>query len=207
MPLSTILKPAATFLIHQASELALKGAIGGINLLRRINANRDASSPSQPLTHKDVEHIQDQIRSATTGNTCIRCGARGGVQSKYLPKPAHAGHKQGKAMAKAIMDTQIWRRGGALLPITWRCAHCDEYVCFNCTLVIPDSKPIQFYEDTYCSVQCRDDHNPCPACKQPRICRLNAIAGVEDERLDEIWFCANPECPQVGKTPAELANT
>lgn len=198
MAIPSILQPVVNYLVQQGSIILLRGAEKAIGYLNGTD------NSSNPLTQKDQDHISKQIHAATTGNKCWICGARGAVISKYLPKPAYAGPAQGKQMAKAIVD-----RGNspvASLPITWICCHCKNFVCFNCTLTIPESSPIQFYEDTYCSTNCRDAHNTCPSCKEPRICRLDKVGSFEDERAEELWFCANPMCIDVGKTPMELIN-
>lgn len=40
-------------------------------------------------------------------------------------------------------------------PVTWRCVQCHNLLCRTCTLTIPDSNPVEYYEDTYCSDTCR----------------------------------------------------
>jgi hypothetical protein len=40
-------------------------------------------------------------------------------------------------------------------PVTWRCIQCGNLICRTCTLTIPDSSPVEYYEDTYCSDTCR----------------------------------------------------
>lgn len=187
-----MLKPILSYIVQQVTTLALKGAMKGIETLQRLDVKAE---PSQPLTHKDVNHIQEQIRSATTGNKCSICGTRGAVISKYLPKPVYSSKIQGHQMARAIVE-----RGDspiASMPITWKCCQCHNFVCFNCTLVIPYSEPPQFYGDTYCSEACKDTHRPCPDCKKPLVCR---VMQTPDELADEVWFCANIECQTATNT-------
>lgn len=131
-------------------------------------------------------------------NDCCICKASGGVMSKYLPKPAFASHKQGKEMARAIMLNQNFER--PLMPITWCCRVCHRPVCFNCTLVVPHSDPVQFYEDTYCSETCRkqDEQHWCKQCHQSMTCEIvphYAEGLLQQERGDEIWSCYTDGCP------------
>lgn len=39
--------------------------------------------------------------------------------------------------------------------VTWRCIQCGGTVCRRCTLVDPLERT--YYDDTFCSVKCRDD--------------------------------------------------
>jgi hypothetical protein len=43
-------------------------------------------------------------------------------------------------------------------PVTWSCVQCGKLICRTCTLTIPHSNPIEYYEDTYCSDVCRVVH-------------------------------------------------
>lgn len=174
----------------------LHTCMGLIKLAARLDGKPITAAP-QPVPPYRHKHNPEEF-CTTHGNQCSRCGTRGAVVSKYLPKPAHAGKKQGKAMARAIVDRGYTEP--ATMPITWRCCHCDELVCFNCTLVIPDSDPVQFYEDTYCSFECRDAHNPCKSCGQTLFCKMITIDNDVTERKDELWYCVNPNCHSVGLT-------
>jgi hypothetical protein len=39
-------------------------------------------------------------------------------------------------------------------PVRWRCQVCKKLVCTRCTLTIPGSKPVEYYEQTLCSLVC-----------------------------------------------------
>ena len=41
-------------------------------------------------------------------------------------------------------------------PVTWRCTFCEDVVCRRCTLVDPAERT--YYEETYCSLDCRRKH-------------------------------------------------
>lgn len=71
-------------------------------------------------------------------------------------------------------------------PITWVCAVCDEYVCLECTLVVPGSVPREFYETTFCSVECRDRHRE------------------ERHRSDSVWACS---CDALDDGPRPWASS
>ena len=64
-------------------------------------------------------------------NECCQCHAVGGVQNKY---------------ARSEQEP---------IPISWRCMICRNFVCINCVLTIPGSVPVEIYEDTLCSLECR----------------------------------------------------
>jgi hypothetical protein len=38
--------------------------------------------------------------------------------------------------------------------VTWKCQGCQGLVCRECTLTIPGSVPLEYYEETLCSVAC-----------------------------------------------------
>ena len=38
--------------------------------------------------------------------------------------------------------------------VTWRCCGCERLVCRGCTLTIPDSRPREYYHETFCSIPC-----------------------------------------------------
>jgi hypothetical protein len=44
--------------------------------------------------------------------------------------------------------------GNADPPITWKCQVCNRLVCRSCTLTIPGSDPVEYYETTLCSRTC-----------------------------------------------------
>lgn len=44
--------------------------------------------------------------------------------------------------------------------VTWRCCVCEGLVCRNCCLVIKDSSPRKYYDNTYCSELCRACTSP-----------------------------------------------
>jgi|SRR5271165_1191361 len=39
-------------------------------------------------------------------------------------------------------------------PVTWVCCVCERLVCRDHTLTIPGSVPLEYYEDTLCSLEC-----------------------------------------------------
>lgn len=177
-------------ILLKAVTLALHGSLKGIKIIGAIS-----QTPS-PLPVKDMMHQQDQMQSATTGNKCLRCGARGGVVSKYLPNGVYTTPQQGKELSRAIIEN-IHKFGmpkQAIMPITWICKVCCRYTCFNCTLVIPGSNPLQFYADTYCSEACRmsDDEHWCESCGKPQTCRT--IFNNPNEYNSESWRCLTKGC-------------
>jgi hypothetical protein len=38
--------------------------------------------------------------------------------------------------------------------VTWRCQGCNGLVCRSCTLKIPNSRPVEYYHATLCSIRC-----------------------------------------------------
>lgn len=65
-------------------------------------------------------------------HVCCRCGARGSVINRHIGRDR---------------ERDVQR-------ITWKCEGCGRFVCFNCTLTVPGSIPLEFRDKTLCSEGC-----------------------------------------------------
>lgn len=68
-------------------------------------------------------------------NECCQCGGRGAVWNKYSPSNPET---------------------SAPDPIIWRCVGCNRYVCVNCILTVPNSKPVEIMAPALCSEVCHE---------------------------------------------------
>ncbi len=90
-------------------------------------------------------------------------------------------------------------------PVTWRCIECDKLLCRTCTLTIPYSNPVEYYEDTYCSNECRVLHEgdgSIEAVAKASVTAAAATASPYNTSLDDLrrrgWRVASHYDTQSG---------